>query len=80
MWHPPPHAKGWESRRGTWSTTQGDGTDPRRAGIARALQEYFGTKDVGYAIRIKTTKLYRKPRCLKADYNLKPPQSYLYLL
>ncbi|MBK7481886.1 MAG: hypothetical protein IPI72_03950 [Flavobacteriales bacterium] len=51
------------------------------AGISKGyFMEYFGTKDVGYAIRIKTTKLYRKPRCLKADYNLKPPQSYLYLL
>ena len=50
------------------------------AGISKGyFMEYFGTKDVGYAIRIKTSKLYRKPKCLKADYNLKPPQSYLYL-
>lgn len=40
---------------------------------------YFGDKVVGYAIRIKATKRYRKPLCLKSDYNLKPPQSYLYL-
>lgn len=50
------------------------------AGISKDFfMEYFGKKDVGYAIRIKSSKLYRKPKCLKADYHLKPPQSYLYL-
>lgn len=57
-----------------WNLTRKD------AGISKDyFMEYFGTKDVGYAIRIKTSRLYRKPKCLKADFNLKPPQSYLYL-
>lgn len=50
------------------------------AGISKDyFMAYFGTKDVGYAIHIKATKRYRKPRSLKDHYNLKPPQSYLYL-
>ena len=50
------------------------------AGISKEFfMSYFGDKVVGYAIRIKATKRYRKPLCLKSDYNLKPPQSYLYL-
>ena len=50
------------------------------AGIGKDhFMAYFGDKRVGYAIRIKATKRYRKPKCLKTDYNLKPPQSYLYL-
>ena len=58
-----------------WSRTRKD------AGITKDyFMAYFGDKAVGYAIRIKATKRYRKPKCLKADYNLKPPQSYLYLV
>ncbi|MFT3884859.1 MAG: ASCH domain-containing protein [Flavobacteriales bacterium] len=50
------------------------------AGISKDyFMAYFGDKGMGYAIRIKAAKRYRKPKCLKADYNLKPPQSYLYL-
>ena len=50
------------------------------AGISKEFfMSYFGDKVVGYAIRIKATKRYRKPLCLKSDYNLKSPQSYLYL-
>jgi predicted transcriptional regulator len=50
------------------------------AGISKDhFMDYFGNKDTGYAIQIKSTKLYRKPKCLKADYNMKPPQSYQYL-
>ena len=41
--------------------------------------EYFAEREVGYAIKIKKTKKYRKPLCLKADFNLTPPQSFLYL-
>jgi len=41
--------------------------------------EYFGDKEYGFAIKIKNTKLYRTPKCIREDYNLFPPQSFLYL-
>lgn len=41
--------------------------------------EYFSEKEKGYAIKIKKARKYRKPLCLKEDYQLHPPQSFLYL-
>jgi len=41
--------------------------------------EYFAEKEMGYAIKIKKTKKYKTPKCLKADFNLLPPQSFAYL-
>lgn len=41
--------------------------------------QYFGDKENGFAIKIKKTKLYKIPKCLRQDYNLLPPQSFLYL-
>lgn len=41
--------------------------------------EYFINKEKGYAIKIKKTRKYRKPLCLRDDFNLLPPQSFLYL-
>lgn len=41
---------------------------------------YFKTKERGYAIKIKNTKLYRAPKCIRQDFNLYPPQSFLYLV
>lgn len=41
--------------------------------------EYFGTKETGFAIKIKKAKRYKIPKCLKEDFNLTPPQSFLYL-
>ena len=41
--------------------------------------EYFINKENGFAIKIKNAKLYRHPKCLREDYNLMPPQSFLYL-
>lgn len=41
--------------------------------------QYFADKEIGYAIKIKKTKRYKKPKCLKADFNLIPPQSFAYL-
>jgi len=41
--------------------------------------QYFGDKENGFAIKIKKTKLYKSPKCLRQDYNLLPPQSFLYL-
>ena len=50
------------------------------AGISRAyFDEYFVDKEIGFAIKIKKTKKYRNPLCLKKDLGLLPPQSFLYL-
>jgi predicted transcriptional regulator len=50
------------------------------AGIDKAyFFEYFINKEKGYAIKIKKAKKYRNPLCLKEDFNLLPPQSFLYL-
>ena len=40
--------------------------------------EYFSDKEKGFAIQIKQIIKYDNPRCLKADYNLNPPQSFVY--
>ena len=40
--------------------------------------QYFEQRENGFAIKIKNTKLYKTPKCLKQDYNLIPPQSFLY--
>lgn len=41
--------------------------------------EYFADRETAYAIKIKKTRKYRKPLCLKEDFKLTPPQSFLYL-
>lgn len=41
--------------------------------------QYFADKELGFAIKIKNAKLYRTPKCIREDYNLFPPQSFLYL-
>lgn len=41
--------------------------------------QYFAEREIGYAIKIKKTKKYRKPLSLKEDFNVLPPQSFLYL-
>ena len=40
--------------------------------------EYFANKEQGFAIKIKKTRKYRNPKCLRADFNLSPPQSFAY--
>ena len=42
--------------------------------------QYFANRKDGFAIEIKKTKKYRQPKCLRADYNLFPPQSFAYYL
>ncbi|HEX5001563.1 MAG TPA: ASCH domain-containing protein [Bacteroidia bacterium] len=42
--------------------------------------EYFNDKEKGFAIKIKNTKKYKKPKCIRKDFNLFPPQSFLYLI
>lgn len=50
------------------------------SGISKELFfEYFAERTVGHAIKIKSTRKYRKPLCLKEHFNLTPPQSYMYL-
>jgi predicted transcriptional regulator len=41
--------------------------------------QYFGDKEMGFAIKIKNARLYPTPKCIREDYNLFPPQSFLYL-
>lgn len=40
--------------------------------------DYFTNKEQGFAIKIKNTKKYTNPKCLKEDFNLTPPQSFAY--
>lgn len=52
----------------------------KHAGIDEAyFYEYFDKKEHGFAIKIKNTRRYEKSLCLKEDFNLLPPQSFLYL-
>jgi predicted transcriptional regulator len=63
-----------DSLSGLWQKTK------RFAGIHEDyFYQYFAKREIGYAIKIKKTKKYRKPLCLKKDFNLTPPQSFLYL-
>lgn len=40
---------------------------------------YFTNKKEGYAIKVKNYRRYKKPLCLKSDFQLHPPQSFVYL-
>lgn len=52
----------------------------KHAGIEKNyFDQYFENKEQGFAIEIKKPRLYRKSLCLKEDFNLMPPQSFLYL-
>jgi len=41
--------------------------------------DYFKSKVMGFAIKIKDAKLYEKELSLKNDFNVNPPQSFMYL-
>ena len=41
--------------------------------------QYFADREIAYAIKVKNVKRYRKPLCLRQDFNLTPPQSFMYL-
>ena len=41
--------------------------------------QYFDKKEEGFAIKIDKPRRYKKALCLKKDFNLLPPQSFLYL-
>lgn len=53
----------------------------KHSGISKEFFDlYFAERDNAYAIKIKKTKKYRRPKALKEDYNLTfAPQSYVYL-
>ena len=49
------------------------------SGITEAyFYEYFENREQGFAIQIKNKRRFENPKCLKADYNLTPPQSFAY--
>lgn len=51
------------------------------SGISEKLFfEYFAKNNIAHAIKIKKTRKYRKPLCLREDFKLIPPQSYRYLI
>ena len=41
--------------------------------------DYFSQRKKGFAIQVKNKKKYKEPKCLKADFNLHPPQSFAYV-
>lgn len=53
----------------------------KHAGISEDyFYSYFSDKEKGHAIKIGSTRKYRKPLLLKETFGVIPPQSYLYLL
>jgi predicted transcriptional regulator len=63
-----------EDLKALWETTK------QFAGIEKNFfDSYFSEKQSGFAIKIKNTKRYSEPLCLKKDFKLTPPQSFLYL-
>lgn len=57
------------------------GLTHRESGITEDyFYKYFKDRLQGFAIQIKKTKKYKTPKCLRADFNLLPPQSFAYYL
>src|ERR1017187_10216867 len=49
------------------------------SGISKSFfYEYFADRDIAHAIKIKKTKRYSKPLCIREDFKVVPPQSYVY--
>lgn len=52
----------------------------KQSGITeKFFYEYFADREIAHAIKIKNTKKYLKPLSIKDDFNVVPPQSYVYL-
>lgn len=52
----------------------------KHSGISKEFFfSYFSQKEIGYAIKIKKTKKYKTPLCLRRDFRIIPPQSYAYV-
>ncbi len=50
------------------------------SGISEAyFNEYFGNREIAHAIKIKNIRKYKNPLHLMENFNVLPPQSYLYL-
>jgi predicted transcriptional regulator len=57
-----------------WKQTRED------SGITEAFfYEYFADRKVAHAIKIKNIKKYNKPLNIRDEFNVIPPQSYVYL-
>ena len=41
--------------------------------------DYFSNRDVAHAIKIKNTRRYKRPLGIRENFNVVPPQSYVYL-
>lgn len=41
--------------------------------------DYFLNREIGFAIKVKKTRRFKKPRCLRSSYNVTPPQSFCYV-
>lgn len=41
--------------------------------------EYFSKKAMGYAIKVKEVRRYKKSQCLRSKYKVAPPQSFCYV-
>lgn len=40
---------------------------------------YFADREIAHAIKIKSTKRYDIPLCIRENFNALPPQSYVYI-
>lgn len=41
--------------------------------------QYFADRDIAHAIKVKNVRRYKKPLSITSDFNVAPPQSYVYL-
>jgi predicted transcriptional regulator len=56
-----------------WELTQ------EHSGISEEFYyQYFANKEQGFAIEVIKPKRYKKPKSLREDFNLFPPQSFAY--
>lgn len=52
----------------------------KHSGITKEyFNAYFADKEIAHAIKIKSYKEYRRPLDLEKEFNVVPPQSYMYL-
>lgn len=57
-----------------WNETQ------EFSGISKSFfEEYFQGREVGFAIKVNRTKIYREPKCIYETYGVRPPQSFAYI-
>jgi predicted transcriptional regulator len=63
-----------DSPKRLWEKTQED------SGISKEFFfDYFSERDIGFAIKVKKTRLFKNSRCLRSSYNRTPPQSFCYV-